>query len=170
MSAAVIAAVAAACVSLLAVLACVHVLRKVRGQQEMLEREIERGKGRFDDVVARELAQRTEELERLLARLRADSLSQLAEEERRIAEERRRDITERERDATLRLGNQLVGAQAAVEQRLAGWAGDVEKLQQGLADELKRIEQRQRQLMAEIEVKIGRDAEGLQAQIDEQRQ
>jgi hypothetical protein len=167
---AVIVAVAAACVSLLAVLACFRTLQKVRSQQEMLEREIERGKSGFDEVVARELAQRSEELEQLLARLRADSLSQLAEEERRIADERRRDVSERERDATLRLGNQLVSVQGAVEQRLADWAGDVEQLQQGLADELRRIELRQRQLMAEIEMKIGRDAEGLQGQIDEQRQ
>jgi hypothetical protein len=169
-TAALIVAVVGACVSLLALLACVLTLRKVRGEQQMLEREIERGKGQFDAVVAHELEHRAQDLERTLARLRADSLSQLAEEERRIADERRRDVSERERDATLRLGNQLLAVQGAVEQRLSDWAGDVEKLQTGLDDELKRTEARQRQLLAEIAAKVDQDAEGLQGQVEEQQQ
>jgi hypothetical protein len=149
--------------------ACVAVLRKVRAHQRLLEREVERGKTVFDEVVAAEIAQRASELEDTLARSRADSLSQLAEEERRIAEERRRDVVERERDATAQLGAQLVEAQATVEQRLTDWSGDVAKLQEGLAEELKRIETRQRQLMAGIDAKLGQDAEGVQSQVEEQR-
>ena len=38
---------------------------------------------------------------------------------------------------------QLVAAQAAVEHRLADWAQDVGKLQESLADDVKRIEARQ---------------------------
>src|SRR5439155_7983402 len=138
--------------------------------QKMLEREIERGKSDFDRVVAQELEQRTEDLANLLARGRADALSRLAEEERRIAEERRRDVAEREREASARLGDQLVAVQRAVEQRLGDWGNDVVKLQEGLADELKRVEAKQRQLMTEIESRIGQDADGLQSQIEEQRQ
>ena len=106
----------------------------------------------------------------MLARSRADAMSLLAEEERRIADERRRDVAERERDASARLGEQLVAVQRTVEQRLGDWNNDVAKLQEGLADELKRLEGKQRQLMTEIESRIGQDAEGLQAQIEEQRQ
>jgi hypothetical protein len=164
-----IVAVAAAVLSGLILVACVIVLRKVHAHQRLLEREIERGKAAFDEVVATELAERAADLESTLARTRADSLSQLAEEERRIAEERRRDVSERERDATARLGEQLVQAQAAVERRLGDWRGDIEKLQEGLTEELKRVEAKQRQLMAEVESKIGKDAEGLQSEIDEQR-
>ncbi len=165
-----IVAVAAAALAVLAFAATLLSLRKVRAHQQLLEREIERGKTEFDAVVARELAQRSEELERTLQRLRADSLSQLAEEERRIAEERRRDVAERERDATARLGDQLVAAQRVVEQRLGAWTGDVEKLQQGLVDELTRIEAKQRQLMADLEGKIGQDAEAIEAAFEEQRE
>ena len=68
MTAATIIAIAAAGVAVLALLASVFILRKVRAHQQMLEREIERGKGAFDEVVARELQQRSEELERTLAR------------------------------------------------------------------------------------------------------
>src|SRR5207245_963707 len=157
-------------VAVVALLGSVVPLRRLRKYQRMLEREMEVGKAEFDQVVARELEQRTEELGRLLARSRADTLSQLAEEERRIADERRRDVAERERDATARLGEQLLAAQRAVEQRLGDWSNDVTKLQEGLADELKRVEARQRTLMAELESRIGQDGEGLQSQIDEQRQ
>ena len=57
-----------------------------------------------------------------------------------------------------------------MEQRLSSWTTDIEKLQEGLTEELRRLEGRQRQLMAEIESRIGKDAEGLQGQIEEQRQ
>lgn len=165
-----IVSISAAGASLLVLLACVFVLVRVRRHQQLLEREIDRGKASFDEVVAREIEQRSEDLARTLARLRADSLSLLADEERRIAEERRRDVAERERDASARLGEQLTAVQQTVAQRLTDWASDVETLQEGLAEELRRIELRQRQLMTEIESKIGQDAEGLQGQVDEQRQ
>jgi hypothetical protein len=169
-TAATIIAVVAACIALLAVGACALVLQKVRRHQQVLEREIERGKDTFDEIVAQELEHRAEELQHTLARLRADALSQLAEEERRIADERRRDVVERERDANTRLGEQLAEVQRSVELRLTDWASDVEQMQEGLNEELRRIEARQRQLMAETEVKLGKAAEGLQGEVDEQRQ
>jgi hypothetical protein len=165
-----ITAVVSALVAVAALFGSIVVLRKVREQQHQLEREVDRGKAEFDRVVADELEQRTEELSNILARSRADTMSLLAEEERRIAEERRRDVAERERDASARLGEQLVAVQRTVEQRLGDWNNDVAKLQEGLADELKRLEGKQRQLMSEIESRIGQDAEGLQSQIEEQRQ
>jgi hypothetical protein len=165
-----ITAVAAAAVAVAALLTSALVLRKVRAQQRQLEREVDRGKEEFDRVVAQELEQRTEELAHILSRSRADALSLLADEERRIAEERRRDVVERERDASARLGEQLVTVQRTVEQRLGDWNNDVAKLQEGLADELKRLEGKQRQLMSEIESRIGQDGEGLQSQIEDQRQ
>jgi hypothetical protein len=165
-----ITAVAAAAVAVAALVASIVVLRKVREHQRQLEREVDRGKEEFDRVVAEELEQRTEELSHILARSRADALSLLADEERRIAEERRRDVAERERDASARLGEQLGEVQRAVEQRLGDWNNDIAKLQEGLADELKRLEARQRQLMTEIESRIGQDGDGLQTQIEEQRQ
>ena len=155
---------------MLALVASTLVLKKVRAHQRLLEGEIERGRATFDEIVAQELAQRAEELEHTLARLRADSLSQLAEEERRIAEERRRDVAERERDATERLSEKLVSAQAAIEQRLTDWTSDVGKLQESLAEDVKRVEARQQALMTEASAKIGQDADRLQASVEEQRQ
>jgi len=85
-TAATIIAVAAALLAIVALLASALILQRVSRHQQMLERELEQGKGVFDEVVAQELQQRAEELELTLARLRADSLSQLGNEERRIAE------------------------------------------------------------------------------------
>ena len=142
---------------------------RVRRNTRTLDEEIERGKTEFDAVVAAEVSERAQELQRTLARLRADALSGYAEEERRIAEERRRDVAEREREATAKLGEQLLGAQRAVEQRLAEWASDVEKLQEGLTVEVKKLETKQRQLIADVEARIGQEAEAQHAQIDEER-
>jgi hypothetical protein len=168
-TAAAIVAVVAAGLAGIALIACVLVLRKVKSHERLLDRTIERGRAAFDEVVTQEIERRASELEMTLARARADSISQLVDEERRIAEERRRDVAERERDATGRLGEQLMQAQAAVDQRLMDWQSDVEKLKQGLDEELKRIEARHRQLMADVESKIGQDAEALNADIEEQR-
>jgi hypothetical protein len=169
-TAATVIAILAAGAALLALVGCVLVLRKVQRREQLLEREIERGKSAFDEIVAREIDERGRMLEITLARLRSDSLSQLAEEERRIAEERRRDVAERERDANARLSEQLAEVQRSIEQRLKDWAGDVEQLQDGLYEELRRVEARQRQLMKDTEAKIGQATEGLEGQVDEERQ
>jgi hypothetical protein len=165
-----IVAIAAAGVSVLCLLGSCVLLMRVRKHTHAFESEIERSKVEFDTIVARELAQRAEELESTLQRVRAESLSQLVAEERRIADERRRDVAERERDATAQLSDQLLKAQQAVEQRLTQWTSDVEKLQERLAEELGRLEARHRHLMTEVEARIGRDAEGLQGEIDQQKQ
>jgi hypothetical protein len=164
-----IAAIAAAAVSLAAAVAAVVSLHRLRRRSRTLADELERGKAEFDAVVAREVEERSRDLERLLARLRADALSGYAEEERRIAEERRRDVAERERDATAKLGEQLIATQRAVEQRLGNWAADVAKLQEGLTAEITRLEARQRQVIGEIELRIAADADGQATQLDEQR-
>jgi hypothetical protein len=164
-----IVAVAAAAASGLAAGTSLFAFVRVRARARLLDAEISRGKTEFDAVVAREVQQRAEELERTLARLRSDALSQLVAEERRITDERRRDVAERERAATAQLGGQLIAAQQAVEKRLTAWASDVEKLQERLRGEIDRIEARQRHLMAELESRIGRDAEGLHGEIEQQK-
>lgn len=169
MTAAAVVAVAAALIAVAAAGATISALVRARRKSRTLEEEIERGKAEFDVVVAAEVSERAQELQRTLARLRADALSGYAEEERRIAAERRLDVAEREREATAKLGEQLLGAQRAVEQRLAEWASDVEKLQEGLTVEVKKLETKQRQLIADVEVRIGQEAEAQHAQIDEER-
>ena len=91
MTAAVIA-IAAAALAVAALVASVLVARRTRAHARSLDAEIERGTKTFDQVVAREAEARAEELERTLALARAQSLSALAEDERRVTEERRREL------------------------------------------------------------------------------
>jgi len=169
MTAAAVVAVVAALVALGAALAALVALRRSRDYAKLLDEQIERGRARFDEIVARELEERAAELERTLARERADSLSTLAAEERRIAEARRRDVAEREREATARLVEAVTVAQGDVEQRLAGWAADLEKLQSRVTAEIQRIAQRQQHLTTEIEARIAQEADRLQGTADEYR-
>jgi hypothetical protein len=162
-------AIAAAAIAVIALVAMLAALRRIRAHTRTLDAEIERGKASFDTVIAQEAEARAAELERTLARARADSLSALAEDERRVTEDRRRDTAERERDAAIRLADAVTEAQSTVEKRLSDWTSDLEKLQDGLADEFQRITQRQQQLSAEVETRLTQEAERLQAGIDEHR-
>src|SRR5207237_972748 len=78
-------------------------------------------------AVEREKTALGKDLQLTLARARADSRSLLEEQERQIAEERRTLVAEREHDATAALGDKLNQVQAQVEQRLAGWAEDLNR-------------------------------------------
>ena len=73
MTAATAIAVGAAVVAVAAAAVCAYLLYRLRTRQQMLEREIDRGKAEFDRVVEHELVERSEELSRLLARSRADT-------------------------------------------------------------------------------------------------
>jgi hypothetical protein len=144
-------------------------LRRLLARVRSIDAELDRAKGELDALVAHEVQTRAVELEQALARARADSISRLVEEERRIADERRREVAEREREANAKLSDALTGVRQKLEQRLASWADDLERSQQGLAEELGRLSDRQRQRMTETEARIERDTETLQASADEQK-
>src|SRR3977135_3966155 len=129
----------------------------------------ERAKVRFDEVVAAEIEQRAADLQETLALARSESLTALVDEEGRITEERRRDVAERERDASAKLAETLNEGQRRVEERLAGWATDLEQLQESLSGELARRGQRATVLTAEAESKLVEEAERLQGVADEHR-
>src|SRR5919197_5168014 len=81
-----------------------------------MDAELDRVQGRLRELVDAEADERAAELERLLGRARAESLSLLAEQERRIAEERRTLVVERERAAAAELTDALARTQTQVEQ------------------------------------------------------
>jgi hypothetical protein len=120
-------------------------------------------------AVEREKTVLGKDLELTLARARADSRSLLEEQERQIAEERRTLVAEREREATAMLGDKLNQIQAQVEQRLAGWSQDLDRVAEATKARLGELEQRQQQLLREIELRLTADAERLSAESEEQR-
>jgi hypothetical protein len=120
-------------------------------------------------VVEREKTGLRKDLELTLTRARADSRSLLEEQERQIAEERRTLLAEREHDATAALGDKLSKVQAQVEQRLAGWSQDLDRAAEATMTRIGELEQRQQQLLREIELRLTADAERLSAESEEQR-
>lgn len=120
-------------------------------------------------AVEREKKVLGKDLELTLARARADSRSLLEAQERQIADERRTLVAEREREATAMLGDKLNQVQAQVDQRLAGWSQDLDRVAEATKTRIDELEQRQQQLLREIELRLTADAERLSAESEEQR-
>ena len=144
-------------------------LRDLLRVSRRVDDQLARAQGRINSLIAREADERNTELERTLARARADSASILAEQERRMAEERRAAATERARVAEDELGKALSTAQQQVEVRLIAWTDDLDRAQRGVTDQLAQLAQRQKQLIAEAEARIATDAERLEAESEQQR-
>ena len=155
-------------VAFVALLAAVK-LRDLLRSARRFDDQLARAQGRMNSLIAREADERNAELERTLARARADSASILAEQERRMAEERRTAAAERSRVTEDELGKALTVAQQQVEARLIAWTDDLERAQRGVADQLTQLAQRQKQLIAEAEARIATDAERLEGESEQQR-
>ena len=144
-----------------------------------LRRAVERGDAidahlavaqvRLDEQVEREAADRAEELERTLARARADSVSLLADEERRLGDERRNEFAEREREIAGALTEALASTQAQVEQRLASWSQDLARAAEATKTRIGELAQHQKQLLADVEARLAADADRVAAESDDQR-
>jgi hypothetical protein len=134
-----------------------------------IEREITRAEARLAAQVTQGADQRAAELERVLARARAESLSLIAAEERRIVESRRDAITEHERASSRELTDALAETQRRVEQRFAAWTEDLERAQANLHEQLQRLAGRQKRLIEEAEERLAADAERLESESEGQR-
>jgi len=144
-------------------------LRHGLARGRAIELDIERAKSELDAVVQRELRERSADLERLLARGRADSLSAYAEEERRLAETRRQALGESEERLRHGLADAFAKVQAQVEHRLAAWHQDLDRAQRQLGDRLEQIAQRERSLIEALEARLESDADRLKTADEEQR-
>jgi len=144
-------------------------LRRGLAHGRTVERDIERAKSELDAVVQRELRERSADLERALARGRADSLSAYAEEERRLAENRREGLGESEQRLRHGLAEAFSKVQGQVEQRLAAWHQDLDRAQRQLGGRLEQIAARERSLIEALEARLESDAERLKTADEEQR-
>jgi hypothetical protein len=144
-------------------------LQRALVRTDAMDANLEEAQTTLRALVARETAENAAELERSLARARADSVSQLAEEERRIADEHRREFAEREREIAASLTEALTATQSQVEQRLAGWAQDLDRAAEMTKARIAELAQRQKQLVSEVDVRLAADAERLAADSEEQR-
>jgi gas vesicle protein len=154
--------------SLLITVGSVFVQRGVaRGRR--VESEIAAAEARLRTLIDRATEERAAELERTLARARADSASMFAEQERHLAEERRAAIAQREDAIGRELAEALAATQRRVEQRLGEWSEDLERAQGHLTDQVQRLAARQRRVIEEAEERLGADAERLESESEAQR-
>jgi hypothetical protein len=121
-------------------------------------------------VVEDETAAHAEEIRRTIARERADTISQMAAEERRLGAERAAAFAERERRASEALSDTLAATERRLDERLQGIADDLERAQRHLEAQLARLTQRQQQAIADVEARIEREAAELGSTTDEQRE
>jgi len=142
-----------------------RLLEMIRG----VDRQLARAEARLRQLIQQDAEERTAELERTLARARADSASLLAEQERMLADERRRAADERERGAVAKLTDALTTAQRQIETRFQSWSGDLDRLQRDVDDRLAGLAARQRQLVLDAEGRIAADAERIEAESKQQR-
>jgi hypothetical protein len=163
-------AVAAAGLSISAfALLAADTLSRITRRTRRLDADFARAEERLRALIEQESADRAAELERTLTRARADSVSRLAEEERRLGEERRRALVDREATARDELAAALAAAHQQVERRLTEWAQDLERIQEGFGGQIARIGERQRELIAQVETRVAADAERIVGESDEQR-
>ena len=152
-----------------AIEASLLLLRPALARVRRVDRELSGAEARLREVIDRETRQRTAELDRALARARAESVSLLLEEERRIAEERRKAVVEIERDAGSELASTLAATQERVERRIAEWTQDLDRAQQAFAAQAAKLAERQRRLIAEAETRILAGNDRLEADAEGQR-
>lgn len=144
-------------------------LRRGLAHGRAVERDMERAKSELDSVVQQELRERSADLERALARGRADSLSAYAEDERQLAENRRKALGESEQRLRHGLAEAFSKVQGQVEQRLAAWHQDLDRAQRQLGGRLEQIAARERSLIEALEARLESDAERLKTADEEQR-
>ena len=144
-------------------------LRSALVHGEQIDAHLDEARARLRALVEQEAEDRAAELERTLARARADSVSLLVEEERKLAEDHRREFAERERDVAASLTQALTATQSQVEQRLAGWAQDLDRAAETTKLNISDLVQRQKQLVSEAELRIAADADRLAAESEELR-
>jgi hypothetical protein len=124
---------------------------------------------RLKAVIDTEVERRDEELRHTLAVSRAESSALLAEEHRRLGEQRRDELIRAEQRVLTELTGRLIAAQKEIEGKLNTWTQDLERVREGLATQLARLEQRQRELIADAEARFAADSERLLSDTENHR-
>jgi hypothetical protein len=139
------------------------------GRLREIEQLSDQARTEIAHFVETEMRERTLQLERMLARERANASHQLSEQERRLAEERR-DIVERQAErARVELTQAVSAVQERLERRLMAWAADLDRGQRELEAHLTRLTQKQREAVTAYEARLAADSERVEAASEEQR-
>jgi hypothetical protein len=156
---------AAAAVAELGLVAMTRALQRTKE----LEQLSQQARDDLATFVETEMHERMLELERLLARERANASHQLSEQERRLSEQRR-DVVERQTErARVELTQAVSAVQERLERRLMAWAADLDRGQRELEAHLTALGERQREAAAAYQARLDADSERVEAASEEQR-
>jgi len=134
-----------------------------------IEHELERGKAMLRSEIDSEVRSRVGELERILARARADSSSQLAEQERALAETRRHAVAEAEQSLKEKLAQMLAKTQRDVDERIESWQRDLGHSETVISREVSELVRGVQGMVQETRARIEADGERISAESEEQR-
>ena len=112
-----------------------------------LEQIGEDARAKVDAYLDQHARERTAELDRMLARERAEASHALGEQERQLAEERRDAVARQAEQASAELTEAVSGAQGRLETRLMAWAADLDRGQRELEAQLTKLSQRQQEAL-----------------------
>jgi hypothetical protein len=140
-------------------------LRRLR-EFEQVEND---ARARLDAYLEHHAEERRAELERRLARERANASYALGEQERQLAEERRDAVARQTERARIELTEAVSSAQGRLETRLMAWAADLDRGQRELEAQLTKLGQRQRAALVDYDARLRADAERLAAASEEQK-
>ncbi len=104
-----------------------------------------------------------------ISRSHADSMSNYVAEERRLSDQRRGELGVRERELSESLAEMVAAVERRAEERLRAWEADLERAQRALEGEVSKLEQFQRQQIADVEARIVAEADELGSTVDQQR-
>lgn len=128
----------------------------------------ERARAQLDVRLAQYAEERKADLERTLARERANASYVLGEQERQLGEERRDTVARQVEHARVELADAVASAQERLESRLRAWAADLDRGQRELEAQLGQLAQRQKGALEAYEARLRADAERLSAASEEQ--
>lgn len=144
-------------------------LRRSKKRSEASDQLIASARIQLRQAVEEETAKHTEEIRRVLARERAESVSALATEERKLTDAHRSEFEARERRAGEQLAGALAEVERRVEERIRSFTDDLDRANRHVETQLARLEQSHRQAISEVEHRIAAEAADLGSTADEQR-
>jgi hypothetical protein len=150
--------------------AALFVLARALRRGRDLEQVERAARMKLETLLAQEAEERRADLDRLLAKERANATYVLGEQERRIAEERRDVVARQAERARVELAEVVASAQERLESRLRAWAADLDRGQRELEAQLHELSQRQRDALAAYDARLRADAESLAGASEEQKQ
>ena len=144
-------------------------LTRARARARASDELVMAARASLRETVEEETAKHAEEIRRVLARERAESVSALAAEERKLADAHRGEFAARERRAGELLAATLAEVERRVDERLRSFTDDLDRSQRHVETQLARLEQRHREAIADVEQRITAEAADLGSTADEQR-